>query len=290
LLENFISTLVELDCVDAFMDEEFLKRLDRVKEFKTRLMIMGFSGWPDAGKVSSLSIKYLVSSLKAERIGSLKISRCYELTSTRPLVAVSGGVLRDFRLPSNDLYLWTSGDYEKAFLILMGSEPNMNWEEYANQILSICDGCMIRRIYLIGGVLDLIPHTRKPRIKAVVNMERLKREVEAYGLKPIEYYGPASIHSCIMTMALRRNIEAIGVWGHSPSYITIPNPKAALHVLRVLSAMLDVKLDLGDLERRAMEFEREVDEAVERNLELQRLVKELERSYDEELGAPPYIA
>ena len=290
MLENFISILEEFDRVNRLMDEELLKKLDRIKDFKTRLMIMGFSGWPDAGRVSSISIEYLVSSLKAERVGNLKASGYYDLTSTRPLVTVSGGVLRDLRFPSNELYLWTSGDHEKAVLILMGSEPNMNWEEYANQILSICDGCMIRRIYLIGGVLDLIPHTRKPRVKAVVNMERLKREVEAYGLKPIEYYGPASIHSCIMTMALRRNIEAIGVWGHSPSYITIPNPKAALHVLRVLSAMLDIKLDLGDLERRAMEFEREVDEAVEKNLELQKLVKELERSYDEELGAPPYIA
>jgi len=276
--------------VNRSMDEELLRRLDSVKGFKTRLMIMGFSGWPDAGKVSSLSIKYLVSSLKAERIGDLKVSGCYDLTSTRPLVAVSKGVLRDFRLPSNDLYLWASGDHEKAFLILMGSEPNMNWEEYTEQILSICDECMIRRIYLIGGVLDLIPHTRRPRVKAVVNMENLRREVEAYGLQPIEYYGPASIHSHIMTMALRRGIEAIGIWGHSPSYVTIPNPKTALHVLRVLSTMLDIKLDLGDLERRAMEFEREVDEAVEKNLELQRLVRELERRYDEELGAPPYIA
>jgi len=290
LLENFISILEEFDRVNRLMDEELLKKLDRIKDFKTRLMIMGFSGWPDAGRVSSISIEYLVSSLKAEKVGNLKASGYYDLTSTRPLVTVSGGVLRDLRFPSNELYLWTSGDHGKAVLILMGSEPNINWEEYTDQILSICDKCIIRRIYLIGGVLDFIPHTREPRVRAVVNMENLKQEIEAYGLKPIEYDGPASIHSYIMTMASKRGIEAIGIWGHSPSYVTIPNPKTALHVLRKLSMMLDIKLDLGDLEKRVREFERELNEAVERSLELQRLVRELERKYDEELGAPPYIA
>ena len=290
MLENFISILREFDHVNRSMDEELLRKLDQVKDFKTRLMVMGFSGWPDAGRVSSISIEYLINSLKAEKVGNLRTSGYYDLTSTRPLVTVSGGVLRDLRFPLNELYLWTSENYEKAILILMGSEPNINWEEYTNQILSICDECMIRRIYLIGGVLDLIPHTRKPMVRMVVNMENLKREIEAYGLRPIEYSGPASIHSYIMTMALRRGIEAIGIWGHSPSYVTIPNPKTALHVLRTLSMMLDVKLDLGDLEKRVMEFERELNEAVERSLELQRLVRELERKYDEELGVPPYIA
>ena len=272
------------------MDEEILKRLDHVKDFKTRLMVMGFFGWPDAGRVSSISIEYLISSLRAEKVGNLETLGYYDLTSTRPLVTMSRGVLRDLRFPLNELYLWTSEDREKAILILMGSEPNINWEKYTDQILSICDECMMRRIYLIGGVLDLIPHTRKPKVRAVVNMENLKQEIEAYGLKPIEYDGPASIHSYIMSMALRRGIEAIGIWGHSPSYITIPNPKTALYVLRTLSMMLDIKLDLRDLEKRVMEFERELNEAVERSLELQRLVRELERKYDEELGTPPYIA
>lgn len=266
-----------------------MERLNPFKGYKVKLMVAGFSGWPDAGSVSSLSVGYLKDKLGAEKLWELGGQRFYDLTSTRPYVRIKDALLLDLKPPSTELYGWRSPLGDKAVLILIGGEPSFDWDAYVGRVLDVCEAAGIGRIYLVGGVLDSVPHTRRPRITAVVNMERLREELRVFDLTPSNYNGPSSIHSYLMLKARERGVEAIGLWGHAPSYISMPNARVALHVLRKLTSMLGVSLDLSEMEERARELDAEVGRMVSENPELQRLVRALERSYDEE-RAPPYIA
>ena len=271
-----------------FLPEELTSKLNSMREFRVRIMVAGFSGWPDAGNVSTLSVGYLKDKLGAEKLWELGGQRFYDLTSARPYVRIRDGLLLDLKPPSTELYGWRSPMGDKAVLILLGGEPSFDWESYCELVLEACEEAGIGRIYLVGGVLDSVPHTRRPRITAIVNMERLREELRVFDLTPSNYNGPSSIHSYLMLKAKERGVEAIGLWGHAPSYISMPNARVALHVLRKLTNMLGVSLDLGEMEERADELDAEVNRMMSENLELQRLVKALERSYDEG-RAPSYI-
>jgi len=253
-------------------------------------MVLGFTGWPDAGKVSSIALDYLTRSLKAEKVMEFRDEALYDLAYMRPLVRIEDGLMIDLKAPSNVLYLWRSEELGKAILILHGAEPSFDWKGYSMKILSICEHADVKRIYMIGGVLDMIPHTRKPKITAVVNMDHLKEEIKLFGLTPSRYEGPASIHSYLMWLAREKGIEAISLWGHASNYIAAPNTITALHLLRKLISMLGISIDLRELEESARRLELEVDEMAKRSPELQQMIKSFEKMYDEEVGAPPYIA
>lgn len=269
--------------------EAVAETLRALRDFRVRIMVAGFSGWPDAGSVSTLAVGYLKDKLDAEKLWEISGQGFYDLTSTRPYVRIREGLLMDLKLPSTELYLWRSPMKDKAILILLGGEPSFDWKTYVERILEVCELAGVGRIYLIGGVLDNIPHTRAPKITVVVNMEHLQRELMVLNLTPSEYNGPASIHSYLMFKAREKRVEALGLWGHAPSYISMPNARVALHVLRKLVGMLGIELDMEELEERAEELEEEVNRMMSENLELQRLVRALERSYDRERG-PSYIS
>ena len=263
--------------------------LKTLREYRVRIMVAGFSGWPDAGSVSTLAVGYLKDKLDAEKLWEISGQGFYDLTSTRPYVRIRAGLLIDLKLPSTELYLWRSPMRDKAILILLGGEPSLDWESYVERVLEVCEAAGVGRIYLIGGVVDSVPHTRTPKITAVANMEHLRKELRVLDLTPSDYNGPSSIHSYLMFKARERGVEALGLWGHAPSYISMPNARVALHVLRKLVGMLGIELDMGELEERAEELEEEVNRMMSENLELQRLVRALEMSYDRERG-PSYIS
>ena len=54
-------------------------------------------------------------------------------------------------------------------------------------LLNVCQTFKAQRLYTIGGYLDYAPHTRIPRLSAVVTHEALKDELEAYDVDLTDY-------------------------------------------------------------------------------------------------------
>ncbi len=268
--------------------EEALKAASNVKR---RYLLMSFSGWPDAGRVASLTTEHFAKGLKAVKLLEANSSKIdvYDLTVTRPIVEIKEGLIQSLILPSASLYLWKSDEQDASITIFSGVEPSLRWKEFSDIVLRICGATSAQRIYLVGGVLDQVPHTRRPRISAVVNMEHLKTEVKLHGLELSNYNGPASIHSYLMLRAREHGLEAISIWGHSPTYIAQPNAIVAFHVALKLAEMMGIKVDLSELKAMAEALKMSLNKAMAENPDFRRLVEEIERQYDSERG-PLYIS
>lgn len=265
---------------------------DRLREASRagrRYLLIGFSGWPDAGKVASLTTEYFAKSLKASKLLDIDYLEIYDLTVNRPLVEIREGLLERLHLPRGSIYLWRSEKQDASIAIFSGAEPSFGWREFSDMLLNICNLITAQRIYLIGGVLDQVPHTRRPRISAVVNMEHLKMEAKLSGLELSEYNGPASIHSYLMLRAREAGLEAIGLWGHTPTYISYPNAIVAFHLASKLAELMKVTIDLSELRSMAESLKLDLRRAMSENPELRKLVEEVERRYDEQYGGPTYI-
>jgi len=269
---------------------EVAEKLRKAGSLGKRYMLIGFSGWPDAGNVASLTIQHFIDSLAPEKLMEFELADFQDLTVNRPIVEIDDGLIKGLQFAKSALYLWSDQKQNTSLLIFRGPEPGFRWREFAEKILELCKKMSVQRIYLVGGVLDMVPHTRKPKISAVVNMEHLKLEVKVHGLTSSNYKGPSSIHSYLMLRAREMRLEAISIWGHAPNYVPYPNAIVALHLVSNLAEMMEISINLDKLAKLAEALRRKIDSAMEENPELRRVVEELERRYDEESGAPSYIA
>jgi predicted ATP-grasp superfamily ATP-dependent carboligase len=101
--------------------------------------------------------------------------------------------------------------------------------------------------------------------------------VQRLGLDRSSYEGPTGIVGVLHDTCARRGIGSASLWAAIPHYVAaVPNPKAALALLRRLEGLTGVAIEASDLEEAMSRFEEQIDRAVESNPEIQELVQRLE--------------
>jgi len=78
-------------------------------------------------------------------------------------------------------------------------------------------------------------------------------------------------------------MTSASLWAAVPHYVAaVPNPKAALALLRRLEGLTGIAVEASELEDATERFEEQVDRAVEANPEIEELVRNIEASQEEE--------
>jgi proteasome assembly chaperone (PAC2) family protein len=254
-------------------------------------LIAGFGGWPNGGNVSTDTVYFLQSTLKAEQIGEITADDLYIYSSpnlaSRPITVISEGVLESLRFPSNTLFACQRLGAEHDLLLLQGIEPDLHWQQFADAIVECLQTFKAQRLYTIGGYLDYAPHTRMPRLSAVVTHEALKDELEAYDVDLTDYEGPTSIQSYLLAACRAQGVEGISLWGGAPSYVQGSYPRLTQAMLQFFSQLWHLPLDLEEIEEQAIELEATLHEQIDTNPELADYIRRLEQVYDQAEGPQP---
>jgi proteasome assembly chaperone (PAC2) family protein len=251
-------------------------------QLRNPCLIAGFSGWANAGEVSTMSLMYLISGLKAKKLAKIDGEDFYILTTTevhRPVTKIEKGIIKELELPEPMFYLWKN-ENGNDLLFLLGREPDMHWRKYLEIVIGFAKNLGIKRIYTIGGEYAAVPHTRNPKISAVVSDERLKEELSQYEIRTIDYQGPSSIHTYFSIACKEGNIECISLWGNVPYYIQVANPKVSSLILEKLAQLLKIEIPIDQIKKEGKEFEEQVNKAVSEKPDIQEFIKKLEEIYD----------
>lgn len=249
---------------------------------KNPCLIAGFYGWANAGEVSTITLSYLISELKAKKLAEIEGEDFYILTTTevhRPITRIEKGIIKELELPVSIIYFW-QGKNGEDLLFLLGREPDMNWKKYLEMVLGFAVKVGVKRVYTIGGEYSAVPHTRKPKISMVVNDERLKEELAEFEIRTIDYQGPSSIHTYFSIACKEKNMECISLWGDVPYYIQVANPKVSYFILDKLAKLLKIEFPLDQIKKEGEEFEDQVNKAVSEKPDIQEFIKKLEETYD----------
>ncbi len=255
---------------------------------KSPTLLMGLSGWMDGGEVSTGTIKHFVSKLDAEQIAEIKPSDFYlynfpgsmEIASLfRPHCRIEDGVVAAYEFPSNLFYCCRKHN----LLLFSGVEPNINWDSFAAAIFDLCSQFDVTRIYFVGSVAGLVPHTREPRLFCSVSVPALKETLVHYGVKFSQYEGPASIITYMTTIAAAKNVEMVNLVSTVPAYVQGHNAMCIGSLVRRLAGILDIQIDLEDLQAGSDEFEKRLSSLVEQQPELASNIQKLEEDYDNEI-------
>lgn len=246
----------------------------RIKEVSLRNPIM-VEGLPGVGHVGKLVADHLVAELRAQKIMEIYSSHF----PPQVLVMGDGSV----RLVKNEVYAYKSR--KQDLLIIVGdhqSATNVGYYLLAETFVDIAEKYGVTRIYTLGGYgIGQLTETRT--VLGAVNRPELVDEIRRYGVEFKEKEpggGIIGASGLVLGLARRRNIEAVCLMGVTSGYLV--DPRSAQAVLRVLSRILGIEVDMRALEERAREVESLV--AKLREMERAEFPKEFRREEE-----PTYI-
>ncbi len=247
------------------------------------VLVVGFSGWPDAGEVSSQTLRFLRVTLGARPIASISVDPFHDYGAQRPTGAIVRGRLTDLNLPRMELSGATPSR-GPDLLLLHGPEPHLNWGAIAEAVLEVCDRFGVTLIVTVGGTYDAVPHTVEPPVSGVANspdlIDRFGDQVDFLD----EYRGPVSFHSFLSHRAAEEGIDVLGLWGHAPSYIQTGNVAVVARLVEVIARVLDLDVDRSALHRSSTELVGQVNELMANNPKLKTYVRRLEKEYARRSG------
>jgi proteasome assembly chaperone (PAC2) family protein len=235
--------------------------------------------WPGIGNVGIMAVDVLRRSVAAEELGEIE---SWDFFYPRKVV-IRDGELKNLVFPDNKFYFKKTGKRDLLFFI--GEEqPSDGGRVYAegarayrmaNLVLDVAQQFGCHRVYTSGAAVAPIHHTTRSRVWVVPNSEGLIDEVKGYEntvlMSEVEGRGGqgniTGLNGLLLGVAKKRGLEAMCVMGEIPIYIhgfPIPYPKGSKAVLEVLSAALDIKVPMDEINELIQQSDSEIEDVYEK--------------------------
>ena len=245
------------------------------------VLIAAFEGWNDAGDAASTAARWLRERSGSQPFATIDPEDFFDFTSTRPQVRLEDG-RRQIDWPCTDLAAGSIDGHDVA--ILLGSEPQLRWRTYSEQILGLAREVGAEMLVTLGALLAEVPHTRPTSVLTYTEDDAL---TSRFGATTSQYEGPTGIVGVLHDAFRDAGIPTISLWAAVSAYVPgAPSPKAALALVERTAELLGTSVNATDLEIASASYERQVSEVVADDEEMTDYLARLEEQFDEEDGVP----
>jgi proteasome assembly chaperone (PAC2) family protein len=209
------------------------------------------ASWPGIGNVSIIVASYLKKKLPFKELGKIEPSHFFDPIG----VVVRDNIVEAPQFPESRFYYWKrQGGGSDIILAISEDQPLTKGYELANCVLDVGKRFGVKLVYTCAAALSSIHHTEPPRVWGVVTSQHMSQLIEKYELVQRGNLHISGLNGLLLGVAKERGVDGICLLGEVPAHATrIPNPMAALAVLKVLTGMLDIEIDLTELDDMANE-------------------------------------
>jgi proteasome assembly chaperone (PAC2) family protein len=238
------------------------------------IMVCAFRGWNDAAASASTALGAVATSLDAELVASLDPEDYFDFQSTRPTITMDEGQTRRIEWPENNVYAALVPSADRDLVLLDGTEPNLRWRTFSETIATVADALGVEMVVTLGALIAEVSHTLPVPITGLASSAELVEELE---LERSSYEGPTGIVGVVHDLCRQNGIDSASLWAAVPHYVAaVPNPKAALALLRRLEGLTGIAVDASELEEETADYEEQIGRAVAANPEIEELVTRIE--------------
>jgi len=209
------------------------------------------AAWPGISNVSSIVANYIKKKLDFKELGEVNAAQFFDPTG----VSVKGSVIEAPQFPQSKFYYWKNKGGGSDFILFIGDDqPAAKGYDLANCVLDVGLRFQVKRVYTCAAAMTRIHHTEQPRVWGVATSQEVTGDLIKHDLIQSTNLQIAGLNGLLLGAAKERNIEGICLLGEVPAYASrLQNPMAALAVIKVLAKMLDIKVDITELARLAVE-------------------------------------
>jgi proteasome assembly chaperone (PAC2) family protein len=248
---------------------------------RSPILVCAFAGWNDAAGSATTALTAVAESLDAELIAQVDPEEFFDFQANRPTIRLTEGQTREIEWPGNVLLAASAPGAERDLVLLAGTEPNLRWRTFAEGLAEVAEGLGVEMVVTLGALIADVSHTLPVPITGLASDDQL---VEDLDLTRSNYEGPTGVVGVLHDACRRRGISSASLWAAVPHYVAaVPNPKAALALLRRLEGLVGVAVEASGLEEEAESYEHQVSRAVAANPEIEELVKRLEEEQADRL-------
>jgi hypothetical protein len=240
-------------------------------------LVAGLTGFADAGSAVTQFSQYLLETLEVREIVQFDTDALLDYRARRPTMYFDQDHLTDYRPAKLSLYL-AKDELGQPFLLLTGFEPDFQWERFTEAVLQLVERYEVKDTTWVHAIPMPTPHTRPIGVTVSGNRTDL--------IDAMSIWRP---HTQVPTNALHLLEYRLAEAGHPTAgfVLLIPHyladteyPLAAVSALESISAATGLIFPTDRLREENREFLQKVDDQVEKNAELQRLVGTLEERHD----------
>ena len=254
----------------------------RPEGLRAPALVCAFGGWNDAADAATTALGFVSSALGAERFAAMDPEEFYDFQATRPRITLRDGVTREVAWPEVEMRGARVPRAPRDLVFLVGPEPSMRWRAFSAAIVDLAEALGVQIVVTLGALLADVPHTRPISITGIASDEGLAERV---ALSRSNYEGPTGITGVLHAACAEAGLPSASLWAAVPHYIAAaPNPKAALALVRKLESLVGVTVDASELESAVVDYERQVDLAVQSDDEVRQFVERLEAAAEEAEG------
>lgn len=247
-------------------------------ELKGLNMLVGFTGFADAGHVVQQVNAELLEALDAETVAVFDADQLIDYRSRRPQISFVEDHLEGYKSPVLALYRLRDG-LGQPFLLLAGFEPDLQWERFVRAVVGIVETLEVKLVAWLHAIPMPVPHTRPIGVTVHGNRPELVEGISTW--KPTVDVPAAVGH----VLEYRLSEAGHGVAGyviHVPHYLADAEyPPAAVAGLEYLGAATSLMLPTDRLREAGREVGRQIAEQVQASEEVQQVVANLETRYDD---------
>ena len=213
---------------------------------------MFIEGLPGVGNVGRIAAGYIVEELGAKKFAELTSSHFMPFVLLHQSSAVH--VLK------NEFYYLKGKKGHRDLIILIGDSQSIDPDghyEIAHEILSFVKKFGTSEMITLAG-LSVGQEVKTPKVIGAVSDTELVKKYKEYG---IDFDAGSRVGTIVgasgllIGMGRYYGIKGICLLGETVGFPIIPDPKSAEEVLKVLSKILNLKIDTSKLDKKIKEME-----------------------------------
>jgi hypothetical protein len=247
-------------------------------------LVAGLTGFADAGSAVTQLGDYLIDTLEMTEVVTFDTDQLLDYRARRPIMYFDRDHLTDYRPPKLSIYL-AKDELGESFLLLSGFEPDFQWERFTQAVLRLIDRLGVVDTTWVHAIPMPTPHTRPIGVTVSGNRADL---TDAMSIWRPHTQVPATALHVVEYRLQERDHPTAGFVLLIPHYLADTEfPLAAVTALESISAATGLIFPTDRLREENRDFLAKVDDQVENNQELQRLVAALEERHDSYMEENP---